>query len=71
MSRPPSLTNTQQREMPFPPTDCTRLQATAGVRTRYMHRLHPMAKYVDAGSMLMLQTEMDHGNDLALLLDDR
>jgi hypothetical protein len=57
--------------MPFPPIDCTRLQAAAGVRTRHMHRLHPLAKYVDAGSMMLLQTELDKGNDLALLLDDR
>lgn len=46
-------------------------QASAGVRTRHMHRISPMSKFVDPPSMLLLQSELDKGNELALLLDDR
>lgn len=57
--------------MPIPPVDMSAHQASAGVRTRHMHRISPMAKFVDPQALLLLQSELEKGNELALLLDDK
>jgi hypothetical protein len=56
--------------MPLPPRDLTLQHHHAGVRVALFHRISPMAKFVGPDALVLLQRELERGNDLALMLSE-
>ena len=57
--------------MPVPPVDMVSHQQAKNVRVKLFRRINPMSRFVDPEALLVLETAMDAGNDLALVLDDK
>lgn len=43
---------------------------TAGVRLALFHRISPLSKFVAPGALVLLQRELERGNDLVLMLSE-
>ena len=56
--------------MPVPPRDMTAELQTAGVRLALFHRISPLYKFVAPGALVLLQRELERGNDLVLMLSE-